>query len=83
MDISATVLTPDLIEKGYTVTEYPQDNQVELKCHGEYIKDFCAVEEGTKPKHIIGIARQHYAIRNHLVDACRQTIDSGRGWGDR
>ena len=82
MDISATVLTPDLIEKGYTVTEYPQDNQVELKCRGEYIKNFCSVAEETKCKHIIGTAYQHYAIRNHLVDACRQTRDSGSGWGD-
>ena len=77
MDISNMVLTPDLINRGYTVDESPRDNQVSLKCRGEYVKTWCSVDETVKPKFICGVAFQHYLINNGHRDDCALTIQAG------
>ena len=80
MDISKMVLTPDLIEKGYSVDEQPQENTVYLKCRGEYLESWTSTDGNIKDKYIRGVAYQHYALKNHLIDACHQTVDSCAGW---
>ena len=81
MDITGMVLSADLIEKGYTVEEQPQENQVYLKNRGEYIETWTSIDGKIKDKYIRGVAYQHYALRNHLIEAVHQTVDSCAGWG--
>lgn len=80
MDVTAEILTEDLINRGYSVTEQPQDNIVELRHRGAILNVWCATNSTVKAKYIRGVAYQHYALNSHMIDDCRQTMESGAGW---
>lgn len=82
MELTDKILTTELVNAGYKVVEYPQDNLIELQFRGERVRLWCTTDESTKPKLINGTALQDNYVRNLYKETCQNAFENGAAWSN-